>query len=266
MFHSVCDSSMSLGGQISVLIEMGKRALDSLSNMSIRWIVQWSLVDPMEKDAMRDVAKSQSITLPKVIFSQITSEDFAGKRQAFIPSQMTSSTASLDRHWSVGFTLCVFGPLGSLRHSQYHQKSVPYPKVYVRFWWCSCHFCSTTGSGISSSLLGSAIPKAKKIANQSYRVREIFWLWGSLRHLQHHQSVVSIPRLWFLGNSASIDSYPKITPVSCKYDICTFRTYFLWLETYLSNFKIGENDKHLIDQRDGYTGVCTFVACGHCAL
>ena len=109
MFHSVCDSSMSLGGQISVSIDMGKRALDSLSNTSIRWIVQWSLVDPLEKDAMRDVAKSQSITLPKVIFSQITSEDFAGKRQAYIPSQMTSSAASLDRHWSGGLTFCVLG-------------------------------------------------------------------------------------------------------------------------------------------------------------
>ena len=84
MFHSVCDNSMSLGGQISVSIEMGKRALD-------RWWVQWSLVDPIEKDAMREVAKSRSITLPKVIFGQIKSEDFAGKRQAFIPSQMTSS-------------------------------------------------------------------------------------------------------------------------------------------------------------------------------
>ena len=94
MFHSVCDNSMSLGGQISVSIEMGKRALD---RWSIRWSVPWSLVDPFEKDAMREVAKSQSITLPKVIFGQ--SEDFARKCQAFILSQQTRRQQRIFGRW-----------------------------------------------------------------------------------------------------------------------------------------------------------------------
>ena len=66
MFHSVCDISMSLGGQVSVSIVMGKRALDRLS---IRSLVD--AMHPMEKATMREVAKSQSITLlSKVIFGQ----------------------------------------------------------------------------------------------------------------------------------------------------------------------------------------------------
>ena len=100
MFHSVCDNSMSLGGQISVSIEMGKRALD-------RWWVQWSLVDSIEKDAMREVAKSQSITLPNVIFGQIKSEDFARKCQAFILSQQTSAMVSMCVNCFIEAGICI---------------------------------------------------------------------------------------------------------------------------------------------------------------
>ena len=87
MFHSDWDIWMSLDGQVWIIelmvwMEMGKRAFDRLS---ISWCVQWSSVDPREKDVKREEAKSQTIALaPTTILNQLMSEDFGKVRWAFI--------------------------------------------------------------------------------------------------------------------------------------------------------------------------------------
>ena len=131
------------------------------------------------------------------------------------------------------------------------------------FWRTKTDIHSSVDFRLRCNFLALGIQEPRKSRRNTIPERDTFRFAGrypqsrilTLRQTGYHQIIHegTTTLRWFC-ECLSDPQGKKIAP-------WVLTTYVLpWLATYLSNFKIGENDKHLWEQRDRYTDICIF--CG----